>query len=641
MTLIGKVLADRYEIIEEIGSGGMAVVYKAKCQLLNRYVAVKVLRPDLQNDEEFVRRFNVEAQAAASLTHPNIVSIYDVGYEDGLHYIVMEYIKGKTLKEYIDEKHILPWREAVDYTIQIAKGLEQAHKNSIIHRDVKPHNIIMTSDKVMKVTDFGIARANVQSTVTCEDNAIGSVHYISPEQARGGYTDERSDIYSLGVVLYEMITGTVPFDSERPVTVAIMHLQEKPIPPREHNISIPRALEKVVLKSMTKEISARHKSASEFIEELTEVLNDPTRQIPDVSEEKPKAEEMGATIIMPAVKPEDIETIETEIAEKETVSQSEEPEKEDSEMPASKKKPVNVQKIDKKKEKKVVAVAVICAIAVIAFLSFGIMKITGIGSLFMNGGDVDIPYVLGMTVDEANQKCVEIVGKNADYMINVVEGKVVESEQPEGIILTQNPKAGEKVRKGEVITVYVEVSKGTTIMRLKNYAVNNQESRLAEIDATQDGFVVEIVKEFSDEVPKGVIIKQAPAAGENVKKGDTITFYVSDGPENDEDDNTDVNNIDVNNPSVNKKPDKPATNTNSGEDVQPAPQKKSTMLTIYGPRDKDNALVQVKVNGKSVYSKNLNKGQSDTVKLEGTSSSIEVEILYDGVLQQKGTVQLQ
>lgn len=273
MTLIGKILAGRYEILEEIGNGGMAVVYKAKCQLLNRFVAVKVLRPDLQNDEEFVRRFNVEAQAAASLAHPNIVSIYDVGYEDGLHYIVMEFIEGKTLKEYIEEKNMLSWREAVDYAIQIAKGLEQAHKNSIVHRDIKPHNIIMTTDGVLKVTDFGIARANVQTTVTCEDSAIGSVHYISPEQARGGFTDERSDIYSLAVVMYEMLTGKVPFDSDRPVTVAIMHLQDKPISPREYNISIPLALEKIVMKAMSKEVSARYRTITEMINELQGILS--------------------------------------------------------------------------------------------------------------------------------------------------------------------------------------------------------------------------------------------------------------------------------------------------------------------------------------------------------------------------------
>ncbi len=640
MTLIGKVLAERYEIIEEIGSGGMAVVYKAKCQLLNRFVAVKVLRPDLQNDEEFVRRFNVEAQAAASLTHPNIVSIYDVGYEDGLHYIVMEYIEGKTLKEYIEEKHILPWREAVDYTIQIAKGLEQAHKNSIIHRDVKPHNIIMTADKVMKVTDFGIARANVQATVTCEDNAIGSVHYISPEQARGGYTDERSDIYSLGVVLYEMITGIVPFDSERPVTVAIMHLQEKPVSPREYNISIPRALENVVLKAMTKEISARHKSASELIEELTEVLNDPTRIVPDITEEKPKAEEMGSTIIMPAVKPEDFDAPKHEKIQ-ETVSKSENSVKEeDSDMPA--KKPSNVQKIDKKKERKVVAMAIVCAIAGIALLSFGFMTFTGIGSLFSDPGDVEIPDILGMTIAEANQKCTEIAGEDADFTFNIVLNKTVESDQKEGSIIDQNPKAGDKVKKGETIVIYVDISKGTTEFRLKDYT-NKKDSREAEIDAENYELDVEIIEEFSDEVPKNAIIKQEPAPGSYVRKGDVITFYVSKGPENPEkDDNT----IDIDNPTEIKdptpvvKPDNPSTNREPGKEDNPSSQKKSTMLTIYGPKDKSSALVQVKVNGKVKYSETLKKDQSDTVKLEGTSSSIEVEILYDGVLQQKGTVQL-
>lgn len=637
MTLIGRVLAERYEIIEEIGSGGMAVVYKAKCQLLNRFVAVKVLRPDLQNDEEFVRRFNVEAQAAASLTHPNIVSIYDVGYEDGLHYIVMEYIEGKTLKEYIEEKHILPWREAVGYAIQIAKGLEQAHKNSIIHRDVKPHNIIMTADGVLKVTDFGIARANVQATVTCEDNAIGSVHYISPEQARGGYTDERSDIYSLGVVLYEMITGTVPFDSERPVTVAIMHLQEKPIPPREHNISIPRALENVVLKAMTKEISVRHKSASEFIEELTEVLNDPTRVMPEVVEEKPVAEEMGTTIIMPAVKPDDLKTSEPE---KQTVSKPEEPIKEEySEMPA--KKPSNVQKIDKKKERKVIAVAIVCAIAVIALISFGFMAFTGLGSLFVGNSDVEIPEVLGMTSVEAVE-FVNSIDPNAEYIFEIITGRTVESDQKEGTIIKQDPAKGSKVKKADIITITVEVSGGRNEIRLGNYT-KYQDSREAEIDATGYGLEVEIIEEFSDDIPKGAIIKQEPVSGSYVKKGDTVTFYVSKGPEDSEGEDPDDSTINVDNPRpVVKEPvnnNNPSTNRDPEKD-KPVVQKKSTMLTIYGPKDKQNALVQVKVNGKVIYSKNLNKDQSDTVKLEGASSSIEVEILYDGVLQQKGTVQL-
>lgn len=632
MTLIGKVLADRYEIIEEIGSGGMAVVYKAKCQLLNRYVAVKVLRPDLQNDEEFVRRFNVEAQAAASLTHPNIVSIYDVGNQDGLHYIVMEYIEGKTLKEYIEEKHILPWREAVDYTIQIAKGLEQAHKNSIIHRDVKPHNIIMTADGVMKVTDFGIARANVQSTVTCEDNAIGSVHYISPEQARGGYTDERSDIYSLGVVLYEMITGTVPFDSERPVTVAIMHLQEKPVMPREHNISIPRALEKAVLKAMSKEISSRHKSASEFIAELTEVLNDPTRVTVDVAEEKPKAEEMGSTIVMPAVKPEDLTAKETEKPEKKKAAKPEKTEKEEQEVPA--KKPEKVEEIDKKKEKKVIAIAITCAIAVILIISFAFMSITGMGSLFAGGGNVEIPEIVGMTYDEAVEMYVNSAEEDAEYKFEIVKGKTVESEEEEGTILAQDPEKGSKVKKEEVIIITVEISEGNNEIRLKNYT-KYQDSREVEIEINDLGLEAEFIEEFSDDIPKGSIISQEPEYGTYVKKGDLITFYVSKGPEETKNDSP-------------EKPDDVVEPSTNGEDTQkpvenedkPVVQKKSTMLTLYGPKDKESALVQVNVNGSTVYSKTLQKGKSDVVKLEGTSNSVEVEILHDGVSQQKGTVRL-
>ncbi len=627
MTLIGKVLADRYEIIEEIGSGGMAVVYKAKCQLLNRFVAVKVLRPDLQNDEEFVRRFNVEAQAAASLTHPNIVSIYDVGNQDGLHYIVMEYIEGKTLKEYIEEKHILPWREAVDYTIQIAKGLDQAHKNSIIHRDVKPHNIIMTADKVMKVTDFGIARANVQATVTCEDNAIGSVHYISPEQARGGYTDERSDIYSLGVVLYEMITGTVPFDSERPVTVAIMHLQEKPVMPREHNISIPRALEKIVLKAMSKEISARYKSASEFIAELTEVLNDPTRIIPDMTEETPKAEAMGSTIVMPAVKPEDLKATVDKKAEKQNVSNTEKAVKE--EKKAAAKKTEKVEEIDKKKERKVIAVAIACAVAVILLISFAFMSITGMGSLFTNGGNVEIPDIVGMSYDEAVEMYVESGDENAEYKFNIIKGRTVESDEEEGTILAQDPEKGSKVKKEDVIIITVEISEGNNEIRLKNYT-KHKDFREVEIEINELGLEAEFVEEFSDDIPKGSIISQEPEFGTYVKKGELITFYVSKGPDEEEKDN----------PEKPNNEDEPATNSEPVKEEKPEVPKKSTMLTIYGPKDKESALVQVNVNGSTEYSKTLKKGESDVVKLEGTSNSVEVEILHDGVSQQKGTVRL-
>lgn len=618
MTLIGKVLAGRYEILEEIGSGGMAVVYKAKCQLLNRFVAVKVLRPDLQNDAEFVRRFNVEAQAAASLTHPNIVSIYDVGNDEGLHYIVMEYIEGKTLKEYIETRHILPWREAVDYAVQIAKGLEQAHRNSIIHRDIKPHNIIMTADGVMKVTDFGIARANVQSTVTCEDSAIGSVHYISPEQARGGYTDERSDIYSLGVVLYEMITGKVPFDSERPVTVAIMHLQEKPVMPRELNISIPLPLERIVLKAMSKEVSMRYRNVSEMIGDLLGVLNDPSREI---VEEKPevKADALGQTIKMPAVK---AEVISEHKEEQHIKAEETEP------VAKEKVKSKSTVAIDKKKERKVITFAIISAVAVILLISMAFMSITGMGGLFASGGNVEIPEIEGMLYDEAVKKYVESTEDDVDYKFNIVKGKFAESDEEEGTILAQDPAPGSKVKKQEVIIITVEISEGNNEIRLKNYT-KYQDSREVEIEVKNLGLEPEFIEEFSDDIPTGSIIRQEPESGEFVKKGDAVTFYVSKGPEKVE------------------KEEKPDNNPQNNETTQPDNQdnkpdvpKKSTMITLYGPKNKDSALVQVNVNGNTVYSKKLNKGQSDVVKLEGTSSSVEVEILHDGVSQQKGNVRL-
>ncbi len=620
MTLIGKVLANRYEILEEVGSGGMAVVYKAKCRLLNRFVAIKVLRPDLQNDDEFVRRFNVEAQAAASLTHPNIVSIYDVGNEDGLHYIVMEYIEGITLKEYIDEKHILPWREAAGYAIQIAKGLEQAHKNAIIHRDVKPHNIIMKNDGVLKVTDFGIARANVQATMTCEDSAIGSVHYISPEQARGGYTDERSDIYSLGVVLYEMLTGVVPFDSDRPVTVAIMHLQDKPIPPRDHNLSIPLSLEKIVLKAMTKEVSGRYKQIGEMIDELEQVINDPSRVVTETEEDVPPISlNDGHTIKMPAVKPEQIEKAEPIENVKEERIVKEAPQKE------------AVPIVDKKKEKKVIAIAIVCAVLIIGIISAAFLSISGIGGMMAGNKTVEIPDLDGMLYEEAIEKYVDTDNENVEYKFNIIKGKTVESKLEEGTILSQEPEAGSRVKQKEVIVITVELSGGSSEILLKNYT-RYKDSREVELEMEDLGLKAQFEEEFSDTIPTGSIIRQEPSAGTSLKKGDKVVFYVSKGPEEGE----------VNNDEPDNKTEEPTTGGKNDEpDVtQPPVQKKSTMLTIYGPKDKESALVQVSVNGTNVYSKNLQKGKSDVVKLEGTSSTVTVEIFHDGVSQQKGTVNL-
>ena len=276
MNLEGRLLGNRYEIIEKIGNGGMATVYKAKCHVLNRYVAVKILRDEFTTDEEFIKRFGVEAQAAASITHPNIVSVYDVGHEENLHYIVMELIQGKTLKEIIvGEGGPLPWKWSVNIAMQIASALEIAHKNNIVHRDIKPHNIIITEDGVAKVTDFGIAKAVSNSTITAFGTTIGSVHYFSPEHARGGYTDSKSDIYSLGVVMYEMLTGRVPFDADTPVSVALKHMQEEPIPPKEINENIPSAVNSIILKAMRKDTTLRYQTATELLADLNRALKDP------------------------------------------------------------------------------------------------------------------------------------------------------------------------------------------------------------------------------------------------------------------------------------------------------------------------------------------------------------------------------
>ena len=272
MDMIGKVLGNRYEIIEEIGIGGMATVYKARDRILNRFVAVKVLKSEFSNDSEFIKRFQVEAQSAASLSHQNIVSVYDVGNDDGKHYIVMELIEGKTLKDVITENKKLPWQDAVKIAAQIASGLNQAHKNHIIHRDIKPHNIIITKDGVAKVTDFGIAKAVSNSTINAFGSTIGSVHYFSPEHARGGYTDEKSDIYSLGVVLYEMVTGKLPFEDETPVAVALKHLHDEPKSPINLSPDIPQSLNDIILKAMQKEVANRYPSAQAMYTDLTKIL---------------------------------------------------------------------------------------------------------------------------------------------------------------------------------------------------------------------------------------------------------------------------------------------------------------------------------------------------------------------------------
>lgn len=277
MDLVGSVISSRYEIKEKIGEGGMAIVYKARCKLLNRLVAIKVLKEEYSKDEMFVKRFRAEAQSAASLTHPNIVSVYDVGQDGDINYIVMELLETKTLKDYIEENGAIDSELTLKIAAQIASALEAAHRAHIIHRDIKPHNIVLNQNMVAKVTDFGIAKIQntTSNTITSFGSTMGSVHYFSPEHARGGYTDAKSDLYSLGVVMYEMLTGRVPFDADTPVSIALKHMQEEPIEPIKLNPSIPYSVNKIILKAMKKDTNLRYQSATEMLKDLTMALKDP------------------------------------------------------------------------------------------------------------------------------------------------------------------------------------------------------------------------------------------------------------------------------------------------------------------------------------------------------------------------------
>lgn len=665
MNLVGKLLANRYEIVEEIGVGGMAVVYKARCRVLNRYVAIKVLRDDLKNDEEFVKRFNIEAQSAASLTHHNIVSVFDVGTDAGLHYIVMEYVEGPTLKEYIDKKRELPWREAVDIAMQICKGLEVAHKNSIVHRDIKPHNIMRTEEGVIKVTDFGIARANVQETMTAEDSAIGSVHYISPEQARGGFIDHRSDIYSLGIVLYEMLTGRVPFDNESPVTIAIKHIQEAPVPPCEYNISIPIPLEQAVLKAISKEPIQRYKNVSEFCDVLRDILEDPQRKLNSIVENS-----NDETKIFKAV---EVATDETVIIKKEEINRG----IEENENNEKKDMKLSERKIDKNKERKVIIFAILSSIVVIFGLLFALASLMGITDIIFSGGaTVEVPEIVGMSYEKA-------VETYSEYGFNLVISKEIESEKKEGEILNQTPNAKERIKKTEEMIIKVDISAGLEKIILDSY-LKYTDQRTVEIEIKKLGLKAEFIEEASDEIPKGAIIRQVPGAGVSVTKGELITFYVSTGPDDEKKPENSNNTITV---TINKNDSnsnntgkvdtsasestnvennsKPGNNLNSTDSVNKPPagntnnntgvsnenntgalnnnqktEKKSSTLTVYGPKDKESANVQVKANGRVVFSRVIKKGSSEAVRIESSDSTVEVEILYDGVSMQKGMVTL-
>ena len=475
----------------------MATVYKAKCHVLKRFVAVKVLREEFTTDAEFIKRFNIEAQSAASLTHPNIVSVYDVGSEENLYYIVMELVQGKTLKEIILEDGALPWKWSTNIAIQIASALDMAHKNNIIHRDIKPHNIIITEDGIAKVTDFGIAKAVSNSTITAFGTTIGSVHYFSPEHARGGYTDAKSDLYSLGVVLYEMVTGKVPFDADTPVSVALKHMQEEAIAPIKLNPAIPKGLNDIIIKAMKKDINERYTTASEMLKDLNSVLKNPN----------------GDTVIMKKINS-DFPT---------------------QKIPLMYEKPLH-EKIEtkqkefskRKKENKLIkflkehTVAKIAVIILSCILLFALAM--GITYAIVSAGkpkDVQLPQTVGITLEEAKQ-----IVTDSNLKIEVLEEKY-SSEVEAGKIISQDPKYREnyKIKEGNIIKVVI--SKGTEVAVVPNVVATTKDE--ARITLKQQGFEIEEIEEKSDKIEAGYIIKQEPLEGAEVEAKSTVKIFVSIG----------------------------------------------------------------------------------------------------------------
>lgn len=492
MNIIGRTIANRYEIINKTGVGGMATVYMAKDKVLNRNVAIKVLKDEFTTDDEFVKRFNSEAQSAASLSHPNIVSIYDVGNEDGIYYIVMELVRGKTLKQIITEEGALPWKWSVNIAMQIASALETAHKNNIVHRDIKPHNIIITEDGVAKVTDFGIAKAVSNSTITAFGTTIGSVHYFSPEQAKGGYTDAKSDIYSLGVVMYEMLTGKVPFDSDTSVSVALKHMQEPPVPPMQINENIPKAVNDIILKAMEKEPMARYQTATEMLRDLSQALKDPNG---DFVEEQNFDD--GLTRRMGAITDDMIDEARKSENKKKT------------------KKGIAKFFAEHPKAKG----PIIFLICIILFVAS--MVITSAVLNATSPKDVQIPDLVGKTESEAQE---ELKALKLNYE------KISEdynTQQEAGLIYEQSPTYSLNYKVKEKTTIKVKVSKGTEKVKVPKVAGMTYDEAVKELENNK--LLAEKVEETSKEIKEGIVISQETEANAEANAGDTVKIHVSIG----------------------------------------------------------------------------------------------------------------
>ena len=605
MILEGKLLGNRYEIIEKVGNGGMATVYKAEDKVLKRYVAVKILRDEFTTDEEFIKRFEVEAQSAARLTHPNIVSIYDVGVEDNLYYIVMELIQGKTLKEIIvEEKGPLPWKWSVNVAIQIASALEMAHKNNIIHRDIKPHNIIITEDGIAKVTDFGIAKAVSNSTITAFGTTIGSVHYFSPEHARGGYTDAKSDLYSLGVVMYEMVTGRVPFDADTPVSVALKHMQEEPEEPIEINPNLPVAVNKIIMKALKKDVTLRYQTASDMLVDLRQALKNPNG---DFVEEKDYDN-----------------TAKTQKINTDLYGNTDD----GSEQNRKGKKEGKLKRFIKNHK----ALSIIIGLILLFALSLGgtmaVLNIT-------NPAEVQVPNLVGLSKEEAQQET-----ENAKLKFEVASEEY-NKDVPEGYVISQDPKYIDNYSVKEGETIRVVISKGqekTTVPKVVGMTLEEAQKALEEANLK-----AEVVEETSKTVEAGYVISQEVEAEEEAFAGDTIKIHVSTG--------TGIKEVTVQSVVGQSEANAKSTLTGLGLKVNVAYEEdtskddgvvlrqsidsgkvvdEGTTITITVNKKTETKNVNVNINVKNITNYEENNSDETNSSSSNTNNKVDIEIQVDG-----------
>ena len=494
---IGRLLDNRYEILESIGAGGMAVVYKARCHRLNRMVAIKVLKDELSVDAEFRRRFHAESQAVAMLSHPNIVNVYDVSHSDNVDYIVMELIEGLTLKQYMQQKGTLNWREALHLSTQIAKALEHAHGRGIIHRDIKPHNIMILKDGTVKVADFGIARvSSAQNTLTRE--ALGSVHYISPEQAKGGKIDYRSDIYSLGVVMYEMLTGRTPYDGETPVAVAIKHINAKAELPRTINPQIPAGMEHITMHAMAADLEMRYETATAMLADLDDFRRNPKINFQEGSG---AGRNVGSSRNVLA-------NVEKKNVEKQHLRA---------------KQSLTSVRQKRKGNNSVALVSGVIAI-LLALILIGAFLIFFLDDIFDKTDEIEVPQFVGMQI-------VEIDYNQYPNLQIVIHSTQTSDPSDVGKVIKQEPQGGEIVKKGSV--VYLTVSSGPAINVMPDLKNETEQSARSSLRNLWLDLQIEAHPESSKSIAEGMVIRTIPEAGEALAAGQLVALIISSGDKTD------------------------------------------------------------------------------------------------------------